>query len=116
MPPSVLSQPCEPSSHGCGVGAGVGAGVGSGVGAGVGKLVGCGVGAGVGTGVGKGVGAGVGTGAHAACASWLLVYWPVAHAAHATLPASAAKVSAAHALHATTLLLPSAAYALATSW
>ena len=37
MPPAVLSQPCEPSSHGCGVGAGVGADVG-GVGTGVGGV------------------------------------------------------------------------------
>ena len=48
MPPSFLSQPCEPSTHGCGVGAGVGAGVGDGVGLGVGLAVGVGVGAGVG--------------------------------------------------------------------
>jgi len=64
MPPSFLSQPCEPSSHGCGVGAGVGAGVGDGVGLGVGLAVGVGVGAGVGTAVGDGVGEEV-TRAHA---------------------------------------------------
>jgi hypothetical protein len=32
MPPSDLSQPCEPSKHGCGVGGGVGYGVGGDVG------------------------------------------------------------------------------------
>ena len=44
MPPGALSQPCEPSAHGCGVGAGVGAVVGVAVGALVGGAEGAGVG------------------------------------------------------------------------
>jgi hypothetical protein len=83
-PPGPLSQLCEPSSHGCGVGAGVGAIVGAivglgvggaGVGAGVGAIVGAIVGASVGGGVGRGVGStnGVGcgvTGMHAVPWAW----------------------------------------------
>ena len=45
MPPSVWSQPCEPSVHGCGVGAALGADVGTAVGADVGTAVGAAVGA-----------------------------------------------------------------------
>ena len=60
MPPSLWSQPCEPSSHGCGVGAGVGAIVGLAVGALVGAAVGAFVGATVGAAVGAAVGALVG--------------------------------------------------------
>ena len=51
MPPAVLSQPCEPSAHGCGVGAGVGAVVGAAVGLAVGACVGAAVGYAVGLGV-----------------------------------------------------------------
>ena len=57
MPPSFLSQPCEPSAHGCGVGARVGAPVGAAVGAWVGAPVGADVGATVGAAVGDSVGA-----------------------------------------------------------
>ena len=60
MPPAVLSQPCVPSVHGCGVGAFVGAAVGAFVGAAVGASVGAGVGAAVGASVGAAVGALVG--------------------------------------------------------
>ena len=68
MPPGDLSQPCELSKHGCGVGGGEGAlvgaidgaAVGCGVGNDVGARVGKNVGADVGCGVGGGVGAAVG--------------------------------------------------------
>ena len=106
MPPCATSQPCEPSSHGCGVGAGVGDGVGAGVGdgvgagvgegvglgdgAGVGEGVGAGDGFGVGAGVGAGVGDGVGTATHATCASWSLVHVCAAQGVHATAPAEPA--------------------------
>ena len=59
-PPGVLSQPCEPSSHGCGVGAGVGVAVGAALGAAEGADVGAAVGATVGALVGEAVGAAVG--------------------------------------------------------
>ena len=47
MPPAALSQLCEPSVHGCGVGGGVGTGVCTGVSV-VGVVGGCCVGIGVG--------------------------------------------------------------------
>jgi hypothetical protein len=56
-PPAPVSQVCEPSRQGCGVGAGVGDGVGEGVGDAVGDGVGEAVGDGVGADVGDGVGA-----------------------------------------------------------
>ena len=118
MPPIVLSQPCVPSSHGCGVGAGVGLAVGVGVGLtvgfGVSAGVGMDVGAGVGLAVGAGVGLGVGRATHATCPSSPIVHSEASHGLHAVLPAPLANESTGHAVHSVTLLSSSAMYTLCT--
>ena len=85
----------------------------AGVGALVGLGVGLAVGLGVGAGVGPGVGDGVGRATHTLCPVSPTVHADAAHGAQFVLPALPAKESAGHAVHAVTLLSPSAVYTLA---
>ena len=113
-PAAVLHRPGAAVGAGVGlavgtaVGDAVGDGVGAGEGTGVGADDGAVVGLGVGTGVGASVGASVGRGVHSLWPVRPLVYCAALQLAQLVLPAELAYLSAEHAAHVVTLLLPSA--------